>query len=213
VNRRSRRRLQCAAAAVLIAGYAGLSHYCNLVGAHALGAALALSPVTVLAVILAWRSTSPPVAVLLTLGIGGLLFSLWPQLQQKFTLIYLVQESGVYGLLGLTFGRSLLSNRLALCTQMADRVHGPLSPREVLYTRRVTLAWTVFFFAVVTVSILLYSFTPSRIWSLYINFCVPALVGAMFLAEYWVRRRALPETQRASLLATVQVYFAPSHVS
>jgi uncharacterized membrane protein len=214
VNMRSRRRLQCAAACVLIAGYAGLSHYCNSVdGAHGLGAALALGPVTLLALILAWRSTPPPVALVLTVGLAALLVAGWPLLKHQFALFYLVQESGVYSLLGLSFGRSLLPNRVALCTQLADKVHGPLSPREVLYTRRVTAAWTVFFFAVTAASVLLFLFAPVRIWSVYINFCVPLLVGAMFVAEYLVRRRALPDTRRAGLLATVRVYFASSQLS
>jgi uncharacterized membrane protein len=214
VNVHSRRRLQCAAACVLIAGYAGLSHYCNSVdGAHDLGAALALGPLTVLALILAWRSTPQPVALLLTVGIAGLLVATWPLLRQQFALFYLVQESAVYGLLGLSFGRSLRSNRVALCTQLADKVHGPLSPREVRYTRRVTVAWTVFFFLVATTSVLLFLFAPFRIWSVYINFCVLPLVGAMFVAEYVVRRRVLPDCRRAGLLATVRVYFASSQLS
>ena len=32
-----------------------------------------------------------------------------------------------------------------LCTQLADKVHGPLSALELRYTRRVTAAWTLFF--------------------------------------------------------------------
>jgi len=49
------------------AAYAGLSHYCNTVaGARDLGAALALSPLKVLALVLAWRGTPTPIALLLT---------------------------------------------------------------------------------------------------------------------------------------------------
>ena len=214
MNARWRRRLQCAAAGVLLAAYAGLSHYCNSVdGAHDLGAALALGPLTLLALILAWRSTPPPLALLLTGGLAGLLYTLWPLFKQNYALFYLVQESGIYSLLGLSFARSLMPNRVALCTQLADQVHGPLSPREVLYTRRVTLAWAVFFFAVAAASVLLYALAPFRIWSVYINFCMLPLVGAMFVAEYFVRRRALPETRRAGLLATIRVYFATSQLS
>jgi uncharacterized membrane protein len=78
----------------------------------------------------------------------------------------------------------------------------------VLYTRRVTAAWAVFFFTVAAVSILLFLFAPLRVWSIYINFCVLPLVGAMFVAEYLVRRRVLPQVRRAGLLATVRVYLA-----
>ncbi|HWJ33780.1 MAG TPA: hypothetical protein VNR70_00855 [Steroidobacteraceae bacterium] len=214
MSARWRRRLQCAAACVSIAAYAGLSHYCNSVaGAHELGTALALGPLTFLALVCAWRWTPPPVALLLTAGLAGLLYGLWPLLEQNFPLFYLVQESSVYGLLGWTFSRSLMPNRTALCTQLADKVHGPLSAREVLYTRRVTIAWAIFFFAVSAASILLFLLAPLRIWSFYINFCVLPLVAAMFVAEYLVRRRVLPQVSRAGLLATVRVYFAPSRQS
>jgi len=146
--------------------------------------------------------------MLLTAGLGGLIYALWPLLRQNYPLAFLVQEGGVYFLLGLTFARSLRPHRVALCTRLADKVHGPLSPQEVQYTRRVTAAWAVFFFSIVAASILLYLFAPLRIWSIYINFCVPSLVGTMFVAEYLVRRRVLPPHQRAGLLATVRVYFA-----
>ena len=95
-----------------------------------------------------------------------------------------------------------------MCTQLADKVHGPLSPREVRYTRGVTVAWTLFFFGIAAVSMLLYAAAPLRVWSFYINFCALPLIGAMFVAEYLVRRRTLPGGPRAGLLATVRVYFA-----
>jgi uncharacterized membrane protein len=208
VSTRWGRRLQFAAAGLLVVAYASLSHYCNASGAHDLGAALALAPLTFLSLALVWRGTPPIVALLLSAGLAAVLYRIWPLLENHFALFYLVQESSIYGLLGLTFGRSLLLGRTALCTQLADKLHGPLSAREVLYTRHVTLAWAVFFFTVAAVSILLYLTAPLRVWSIYINFCVMPLVAAMFVAEYLVRRRVLPQVARAGLLATVRVYFA-----
>jgi uncharacterized membrane protein len=202
------RRLQYAAACLLVVSYAGLSHYSNSGSVHGLGAALALAPLTTVALILAWRGTPPLAAMALTVALAVALYYVWPLLERNFSLFYLLQESVVYCLLGLTFGRSLLPNHIAMCTQLANKVHGPLSAREVLYTRRVTAAWTLFFFAIAAVSILLFVYAPLRIWSIYINFCVLPLVGAMFVAEYWVRRRVLPPIKRAGLLATVRVYFA-----
>ena len=202
------RRLQFAAACALVVAYASLSHYCNATRSHDLGAALALAPVTLLCAVLAWRWTAVPVALLSTVGIATALYFLWPLVERNFPLLYLAQESIGYSLLGLTFGRTLLGNRVALCTRLADKVHGPLAPHEVLYTRRVTAAWTVFFFSIAVLSVLLYATAPLRIWSIYINFCVVPLIGAMFLAEYLVRRRVLPQVTGAGLVATVRVYFA-----
>jgi len=212
VSGRWERRLQYAAACVAIAVYAGLSHYSNYVaGGRDLGAALALAPITVVATILAWRNAPPAVAALLCAALAGLIVGLWPVLRQNYPLINLVQDSSVYGLLGFTFGRSLLPGRVALCTQLADKEHGPLSVPEVRYTRQVTAAWTLFFFVITAASILLFVSAPLRIWSLFINFCVLPLVGAMFIAEYQIRRRILPGVKRTGLLATLRVYLAASH--
>jgi uncharacterized membrane protein len=202
------RRLQYAAACLLVIAYDGLSHYSNATGAHQLGAALALTPTSLVLLIVAWRSTPPAIALLLSAALGTVLFYVWPLLAQKFSLFYLIQETSVYGLLGLTFSRSLRHNKIALCTQLADRLHGPLSPREVRYTRRVTLAWALFFFAVSSVSVLLYVAAPLRTWSVYINFCVLPLIAAMFVAEYLVRRRVLPQVKRVGIIASVRAYFA-----
>jgi uncharacterized membrane protein len=207
VSTRWRRRLQYAAVCSLVVAYAGLSHYCNSTGAHDLGAALALTPLTLLALIVAWRSLAPHVAVAATAAVGLALFYVWPLLTRNFSLFYLVQESSVYGILSLTFSRSLRRNRISVCTQLADRIHGPLSTEEVHYTRRVTAAWSVFFFLVASVSILLYVLAPLRLWSIYINFCVVPLVAAMFAGEYLVRRRVLPHVKRVGLMASVRVYF------
>jgi uncharacterized membrane protein len=189
-----------------------LSHYSNSVaGGRDLGTALALVPIAVVATLLAWRTVPPTVAVLLYAGLAGLLVGLWPVLRQNYPLIILLQDSSIYGLLGFTFGRSLMPGRVALCTQLADKEHGPLSAQEVRYTRQVTAAWTVFFFVIAAASILLFVAAPLRIWSLFINFCVLPLVGAMFIAEYQVRRRVLPGVKRTGLLAALRVYLAASH--
>ena len=212
MSRRWDRRLQYAAACAAIAVYAGLSHYSNSVaGGRDLGAALALAPLSVVATILAWRNAPPAVAALLCAALAGLIVGLWPVLRQNYPLINLVQDSSVYGLLGFTFGRSLLPGRVALCTQLADKEHGPLSVPEVRYTRQVTAAWTLFFFVITAASILLFVAAPLRIWSLFINFCVLPLVGAMFIAEYQIRRRILPGVKRTGLLATLRAYFAARH--
>jgi uncharacterized membrane protein len=212
VTRRWDRRLQYAAACAAVTVYAGLSHYSNSVaGGRDLGAALALTPIAVVAAILAWRTAQPAVAALLYAGLAGLIVGLWPVLRQNYPLVSLVQDSSVYGLLGFTFARSLMPGRVALCTQLADKEHGPLSVQEVRYTRQVTAAWTVFFFVVAAVSILLFVSAPLRIWSFFINFCALPLVGAMFIAEYQIRRRILPGVKRTGLLATLRVYRAARH--
>ncbi len=206
-----RRRLQFIAAGVLVGVFAGMSHYCNAGGGPGgLGALLALSPLAAMVLILIWRRTARVRAAALTAGLAALLLAFWPVLQQHASLIALLEEAGLYGVLAVTFGRSLLPGGEAVCTRLADRLHGPLSSREVSYTRQVTVAWAVFFCAVTAAAILLYLRAPVRIWSIYINFCVLPLVGAMFVGEYVVRRWALPRRRRGGLAAAMRVYFAAS---
>jgi len=206
-----RRRLQLAAIIVFVVAYAGLSHYSNSVAtAHNLGVGLALGPVLTVGLLLVWRWTHLWVALLTAAAAAVLLRQYWPVLEKNFSVVFLLQEGGFYGLMAASFGQSLRGRRVALCTLLADKVHGPLSPQEVLYTRRVTAAWSLFFVVITAATLSLFVFAPLRIWSLFANFCVLPLMGVMFVAEYAVRRRALPQVPRRGILAAVRVYFAIS---
>ena len=202
------RRLQFAAVILFIVAYAGLSHYSNSVAkTHDLGVGLAIAPVLTIGLLLIWRWTHLWVAGLLAAAAAVTLSHFWPVLEQNFSDLYLLQESGFYSLMAASFGQSLLGRRVALCTQLADKVHGPLSAQEVTYTRRVTAAWAVFFVLIALVTLGLFEFAPLRIWSFFANFCVIPLMGLMFVAEYAVRRHILPQ-QRRGILEAVRVYFA-----
>jgi uncharacterized membrane protein len=206
---RWRRRVQLAAIVVFIVVYAGLSHYANTAAkTRDLAVALALTPVLGFGLVLIRRSR--PTALLAAAVAALLLRRYWPLLRENFSPVYLIQEGGFYGLMALSFGRSLIGNRVALCTQLADKVHGPLTAPEVRYTRRVTAAWAAFFASIAAATLYLFYAAPLRIWSLFANFCVPPLIGLMFVAEYTVRRRALPQVQRHGILAAMRAYFARS---
>src|SRR5258708_63867 len=103
---------------------------------------------------------------------------------------------------------SVLGLCASWCTEVGDSVHGSLTREEVRYARRVTAAWAVFFILITGATFGLFLFAPLRIWSLFANFCVLPLIGLMFVAEYAVRRRALPQVPRRGILAAVRVYFA-----
>jgi uncharacterized membrane protein len=206
-----RRRLQLAAIVVFVIVYAGLSHYSNSAArTHDLGVGLALGPVLTVGLLLVWRWTHLGLAVLGAAAAAGLLRHYWPVLEKNFSVVYLLQEAGFYGLMAASFGVSLLGRRVAVCTQLADKVHGPLTPQELLYTRRVTAAWALFFLLISAATVALFALAPLRIWSLFANFCVLPLIGLMFVAEYAVRHRVLPQLPRQGILAAVRVYFASS---
>jgi uncharacterized membrane protein len=206
-----RRRVQLAAIILFVVAYAGLSHYGNSVAkTHDLGVCLALGPVLAVALLLVWRWTHLSVALLTGAAAAVLLRHYWPVLESNFSVVYLLQEGGFYSLMAVSFGQSLRKGNVALCTQLADKLHGPLTPQETLYTRRVTAAWTLFFVMIAAASLGFFVFAPLTIWSLFANFCVLPLIGIMFVGEYAVRRRVLPQVQRRGILAAVRVYFASS---
>jgi uncharacterized membrane protein len=191
--------------------YSVLSHYSNLnPQAPDLRTLLALAPMLTLGLVLLWRWSGALIALLAAAATAYVLRAFWPPLTQNFSIVYLVQQAGFYSIMAFSFGRSLLNDRVPLCTQLADRIHGPLSPLELRYTRSVTVAWVIFFLLNLAATFLLYRFASLRIWSLFVNFCSLPLILLMFVAEYLVRRRVLPQVQRNGLIATLRVYFADS---
>jgi uncharacterized membrane protein len=212
-------KLQVAAVPVGIIAYASLCHYSNSAEqGHAWGAPLALAPFFVVGFGAAWRygprigpRTGRPALVLALLAASllGITFG-WHALERNFAWIYLMQECGFYGLLALSFGRSLRPGATPLCTMLADRVHGPLSSAELRYTRAATRAWFAFFTGLALLEIWLFGTLPLASWSFFSYFCTLPLVLLMFLAEYAVRRRLLPQTTGAGLWATMRIYFARS---
>ncbi|HEX3396625.1 MAG TPA: hypothetical protein VHS76_07975 [Steroidobacteraceae bacterium] len=206
-----RRSLQLAAVVLFFIAYSLLSHYSNLnPQAHDLRTMLALAPMLTLGLVLLWRWSGAFLALFAAAATALLLRAFWPVLTQNFSIVYLLQQAGFYSIMAGTFGRSLRKDRIPLCTQLADRVHGPLSALELRYTRNVTIAWVIFFLLNLAATFLLYRFAPLRIWSMFVNFCALPLILLMFVAEYLVRRRVLPQVQRNGLIATLRVYFADS---
>jgi uncharacterized membrane protein len=207
----SGRRLQLAAVLLFFIAYSVLSHYSNLnLQALDLRTLLALAPMLALGLVLLWRWSGALMALLAAAAAAYLLRAFWPVFAQNFSIVYLVQQIGFYSIMAFTFGRSLRKGSVPLCTQLADKVHGPLSALELRYTRNVTVAWVIFFLCNVAANVLLFEFAPLRVWSVFVNFCSLPLILLMFVAEYAVRRRVLPRVQRSGLIATLRVYFADS---
>ena len=206
-----KRRLQLAAVVVAIIAYSGLSHYSNShAQARDLATALALAPMLALGAVLAWRWLGALFAVPAALLTAFLLVKYWPGLTRNFSLLYFVQQFGFYSLMALSFGSTLIKPRVPLCTMLADKIHGPLTPPELSYTRKVTLAWTLFFVVNLLATWLLFQFAPLNVWSIFVNFASLPLLALMFLGEYLVRRQVLPQVQSGGIIATLRVYFAAS---
>lgn len=199
------RLLQLAAIAALLIAYAALSHYsASTPDVKGLGAALSVAPVLLVALILAWRWTGPLTALLIGLALGALLYGYWPSVERNYQWSDLVQQCGVYGLVALSFARSLGKGRVPLCTQLAEKMHGALTPAEITYTRRATEVWAVFYVALAAAILILFFDASPRVWSLFVNFATFGLILLLGIADHAIRVRVLPRHPRGGMLAIIR---------
>lgn len=167
-----------------------------------------LFPLVILALTAAWHSKVRWAAVPLCVAVCGWMVVNLQQLREHAALFYFVQHVGAMGLLGLTFGSTLWGGHdKALCSRIAAMVMPEaLEPDYLRYTWQVTLAWTLFFVSCGAVSAALFFFGALDTWALFANVASPILVGALFVAEYLVRGRVLPNRPHMSIAATIQAY-------
>ena len=195
--------------AALVIGYAALSHYTNQPSQPgALGAVVAVAPLLLIALALAWRS-SRRALMLGTLGLLCIaLWRAWPALEHHFGVIYWLQHAGMQLILFFVFGRTLLAGHLPLCTRFARVVHAPLvlTSEHERYTRRVTLAWALFFAVMGLTSTALFFLAPLATWSIFANFLTLPLVVLMFVVEYGIRQWALPDVPPTHILDAVRAF-------
>ena len=193
--------------AALVIGYPLLAHYTNE-SAHSgnLGAWVAIAPVVLIALVLAWRSPMRQIMLGVLALLCGALWAGWPLLEHYFGVVYWLQHVAIQLILLMTFGRTLIAGQQPLCTRFAEAVHAPLSPQHKIYARQVTLAWTLFFAAMALASSLLFFLAPLATWSVFANFLTLPLVALMFIAEYGVRRWVLPELRHTHILDAVRAF-------
>jgi len=193
--------------ATLVIGYPLLAHYTNK-SAHSgnLGALVAIAPVVLFALVLVWRSPRRIVMLGVLVLACATLWAGWPALTQHFGMVYWLQYVGMNLVLFITFARTLIAGRQPLCTQFAASVHAPLTPQQEIYTRQITIAWSLFFVAMAAASTLLFFLAPLTAWSVFDNFLTLPLVALMFIVEYRVRRRTLPDMQHAHILDAVRAF-------
>ena len=90
---------------------------------------------------------------------------------------------------------------------LARTVRRGVMPSAVIaYTRRVTIAWTLFFLACAATSLALYRYAPVETWSLFVNLLIWPAMAAMFVVEHAIRLRVLPHVEHTSLVAGIKAY-------
>jgi uncharacterized membrane protein len=202
-----RRVLRWLGIAVLVVGYPLLAHYTNESAQRGnLGALVAIAPVVLTVLVLAWRSSRRLLMLGMVLLLCVALWAVWSALEHHFGVVYWLQNAGIQFVLCIIFGRSLMAGQKPLCTRFAEAVHAPLTPQHEHYARQVTLAWTLFFAAMVLISTMLFFLAPLATWSVFANFMTLPLVALMFIVEYRVRRRLFPNMRDTHILDAVRAF-------
>lgn len=100
-----------------------------------------------------------------------------------FAKLYPVLINSVFFIL---FVSSLKGKPLAQL--FAEKIEPNLSEEKKIYTRKVTIAWSLFLLFNLTLSFLTL-FASDEVWVLYNGFVSYILMGLMFASEYFIRRR------------------------
>lgn len=165
-----------------------------------------LLPVLAMAAIGAWRAGRRAVA-LLAIG-ASLTLVVQAATGGGFSVeqLWLLQHVGAHLGLAVWFAMTLAPGSMALITRLAQRVHGGLTPALARYTRRVTLAWAVYFAAMAAISVVLYALAPFAWWASFANLLTPLTAVLMFVGEFALRYRLHPEFERATMAQALGAY-------
>lgn len=172
----------------------------------AAGALLCLVPLTGFVL---WGLKHPRHRVLFGCGVAAvaaILWMRWDILEAHFPDVFYVEHVGINLALALLFGRTLVGGREPLVGTFARVAHGYTTPALQRYTRRVTIAWTLFFLGMALASTVLYAMKWMAAWSLLVNAGSPTLIALMFLVEYAIRHRVLPDLERMGIFGGIRAF-------
>jgi uncharacterized membrane protein len=190
-----------------VAVYAVLAHRLTVTGDRSAWAQLfALSTVYAAAVALAWASPRRGLWIAAASGAVVLAWFVQQRVDWDPRWIYLAQHAGAHAVLAAVFGVTLRRGSQPLVTRLALAVHGTLPEPIGRYTRRVTIAWTVYFVGMAALSLGLYLAGLTHWWSLLANFATPVTIAAMFVCEYVIRRLRFPGFAHVPILDGVRAY-------
>jgi uncharacterized membrane protein len=189
------------------AAYVGASHWLmTREPASGWSAVAVVGPMLALAGLYAWQRRQRLLAAIAALVTAGLVFQAWHGGGLSPGSIYVAQHVGIHVLLAMAFGMTLQRGHEPLITALARRVHLHFSEAMAAYSRKVTLAWTVYFLTMAAISIALYAFAPFDVWAAFANLATPLAMVVMFLGEYVLRYRLHPEFERATLSQAMHAY-------
>ena len=165
-----------------------------------------LAPMLMLIVLMAWRVRQRAMALV---GLGilvalGLNAGLGQGVPQRW--LFLGQHVVIHLALAALFGISLRRGSEALISSLARHVHGHLTPDMARYSRKVTIAWVLYFIAMAMLSAALFLFAPFDAWAAFANWLTPLAVALMFGSEHLLRYRLHPEFERVRMVQVIAAY-------
>ena len=169
-----------------------------------------LTPMLAAIAIGAWRGGQQVLGTIATLAIVALCTQAVRGVAIAPATLYLAQHAGIHLFLAIGFGSTLRAGHTPLITSMARRVHTEFPPAMVVYTRHVTLAWTLYFVAMAVVSVMLFLFASFDTWALFANLLTPLALVLMFGGEYGLRYRLHPEFERSTVADAIRSYMHQS---
>jgi uncharacterized membrane protein len=115
-------------------------------------------------------------------------------------IIFKLLPVSIYAALFIVFFSSLQAESTPAITRIALTLRGALSPRHAAYTRRLTVAWSVFFLVMGVISGATAVFASDTAWSWFVNIVSYGLTAGFFLAEFFVRKRVLRDEASDGLI-------------
>lgn len=203
------RLLVIAAIAVVGAAYLIFSHLLTIAERPStLMLVLGVTPLTVLALLATWHSRMRWFALPLLAMLSLTALMHFEELRNHVNWLYFMQHAGAMILLAISFGSTLgQGDADALCSRVTRlMLRGPADPAYMRYTWKITLVWTVYFITSAVLSVGLFFFGPIAVWSFFANLLTPVTVGLLFVIEYLVRVRVLPDRPHFSIAQTIQAY-------
>jgi uncharacterized membrane protein len=197
---------------LLAAGTAGAAY---VLGSHWLmtrapasqwNAVVVVAPMLALAAFLAWQRGRRVLALAAAAATAALVLQAWHGGGVPAPTLYVGQHVAIHLLLAFVFALTLQRGREPLVTALARRVHASLTPAMAVYSRKVTIAWAVYFVAMAMLSLALFAFAPFAAWATFANLVTPFAIVAMFLGEYVLRYRLHPEFERATITQALRAY-------
>jgi uncharacterized membrane protein len=165
-----------------------------------------LAPMLMLIVWMAWGARQRVVALvgLAVLAALGLNAALGQGVPQRW--LFVGQHVVIHLALAALFGISLRRGSEALISSVARHVHGHLTPAMARYSRKVTIAWVLYFIGMAAMSVALFLFAPFDAWATFANWLTPLAVALMFGGEHLLRYRLHPEFERVRMVQVIAAY-------